>query len=249
MPQTIMRAIVIAIIALCLGIAGTTAAVALIPDTGSPPSIFDDFNWDSTANHFWHVNAIGATAKIRHGMLTLAGNSVELDRRFQTDPNETIVATHVRGIKFHKFGFGAGLWHAGTIGMEFDDDGVKCGRASDFGYKVDYMRDWTRPPVGQWFYLEIALKNPYPDPKKIPPNVKDTKLKRVVLRCSIYDQAGKLVATTIAKDPPPNTHYVGLDEAYVRTWDNHNQYQVDWVYAGPPSGNPVVGLVQHHVGL
>jgi hypothetical protein len=42
----------------------------------------------------------------------------------------------------------------------------------------------------------------------------------------------------VPKTPPPNAHYVSFDEVFMRTWDSPNEYQVDWFYAGPPSGNP-----------
>jgi len=232
----------VAIIAVFVGVAFSAATFALIPDPGSSPSIFDDFRWSSTSNGFWHTNAQGAVAHIDHSLLTLEGNSIELDRRLQTDPVETVVSTRVRALSFHKSGIGLGLWHAGTIGMEFDDDGVRCGRATDFGYKVDVIRGWTKPPTGKWFYLEMFVKNPYPDYRNIP-KIDDRLLKRVSLRCSVYDSGGRLLGTTIASNPPPNTHYVGLDEAYLRTWDNHNKYQFDWFYAGPVSGNPLNAII------
>ncbi|GAC1323479.1 MAG: hypothetical protein NVS2B16_06370 [Chloroflexota bacterium] len=235
--------IVVAMIAAFVGVAGAAAAFAWIPSPGSGPSIYDDFNWVSTANGFWHLNGAGADATIKHSILTLRGNSLELDRRVQTDPTETVVSARVRGLGFHKFGLGLGVWHAGTIGMEFDDDGVKCGRASDYGYQVDFLKAWSRPPIGKWLYLEMKVRNPYPDPTKIP-KVDDKLLKRVQLTCSIYDDTGKLIATDRATNPPPNTHYVGLDEAYLRVWDNQNRYQVDWYYAGPPKGNPLNGIVK-----
>lgn len=243
MRKTVVLGVVVALIAALLGVATAAAAFGLIPSPGSAPSIYDDFNWSSTSNGFWHVNGAGADARIKNSVLTMTGSSLELDRRLQTDPYETDVAARVRGLSMHKFGLGLGVWHAGTIGMEFDDDGVKCGRASDYGYQVDFLKAWNPPPLGQWFYLEMRVQNPYPDPTKIP-KLDDKLLKKVKLTCSIYDSTGKLLSTVQAVRPPPNTHYVGLDEAYLRTWDNLNRYQVDWFYAGPPSGNPIRGIAR-----
>src|SRR5947209_17071426 len=82
--------IVIALIFLLLGGAVGAAAAFAIPAAGSAPSIYDDFNWSSTANGFWHVNPVGATAQIKDGTLTLSGHAIELDRRVQTDPHATV---------------------------------------------------------------------------------------------------------------------------------------------------------------
>jgi hypothetical protein len=48
-----------------------------------------------------------------------------------------------------------------------------------------------------------------------------------------------LIARSVPTDPPPNTNYAALDEAFMRTWDSGNKYQIDWVYAGPASGDPL----------
>lgn len=228
--------VIIAIIFLFVGVASASAFFAFLPDPGSSPSIYDDFNWSSTANGYWHQNAYGATARIENSLLTLTGDSIELDRRVQTDPYETVIIAKVRGIQFHKFSLGIGIYHAGTVGLEFDNDGVKCGRGTDQGWQIDIMKAWTKPPVNQWFYVAVDVKNPYPNPATMPQN--ETDIKPVTLRCSMWDSAGHLVATDIASNPVPNTHYVALDEAYMRTWDSGNLYQIDWFYAGPPSGNP-----------
>lgn len=242
MSRAVVRMVVIAIIAGFVGIALSAGAFALIPDPGSAPSIFDDFAWNSTANGFWHIDESGATATIKNSILTLKGNSIELDRRVQTDPNETVVALRVRATQFDKFGFGLGVYHAGTVGMEFDTDGVRCGRGSDLGYHVEVIKPFTTPPVGQWFYLAISVVNPYPPPTKVP-NVDDTLLKHVTLRCSVWDDKGHLLGEEVATNPPPNAHYVAFDEAYLRTWDDRNNYQVDWFYAGPPRGDPLIGVL------
>ena len=127
MRKPVAQGLVIALVALFIGVAGTAAVLAYIPDPGSNPSIFDDFNWSSTANGFWHVNAIGATATIENGTLTLSGHSIELDRRLQTDPRVTIAAAKIRGLGFRRFGLGLGVYHAGTVALEFDNEGFKCG--------------------------------------------------------------------------------------------------------------------------
>jgi hypothetical protein len=243
--RRVLQVFVIALIALCLGVAGTAAVLASIPDTGSAPSIFDDFNWSSISNRFWHVNAYGADGIIKGGTLTLKGDSIELDRRVQTDPYRTVVSAKIRALSFDKFGLGLGIYHSGTLGMEVDTDGVKCGRATDHGYQVDVFEPWTRAPVGKWLYLYMDVVNPYPDPKVLEKlgNVDFDKLKKVTLHCAVYDAGGHLLSKDTAKDPPPNSHYVALDEAYVRTWDSNNDYQLDWFYAGSPAGDPLNGLV------
>jgi hypothetical protein len=236
--QDMVRTFALALIFLLVGVALAALALAYIPDPGSPPSIFDDFRWSSTENGYWHVNAVGASASISHSVLPLSGDSIELDHRIQTDPVTTVVSVKVRGLKFHKFGMGIGVFHAGTVGMEFDDDGVKCGRASEYGWKIDYLKSWRSPPVGKWYYLEMSVTNPYPhakDTSKIP---KD-KLKPVKMVCSLYDASGKLLSVVNAVYPPPATNYDALDEVFVRTWDTNNEYQVDWVYSGPRAGDPI----------
>ena len=243
--RTALQLGLVAVIALCIGIAGTAAVLAYIPDSGSPPSVYDDFSWSSTANGYWHVNADGAAAHISSGLLTLSGHSIELDRRLQTDPKETVVAARVQGQSFNKFALGIGVYHAGTVSLEFDTDGMKCGRGTDHGYQVDFVKSWKRPPLGQWIYLQLRVVNPYPNPKVLQQlgDISSDKLKKVKLTCSAYDEHGKPLGRSIPTNPPANTHYVALDEVFMRTWDSHNLYQVDWFYAGPPSGNPLNRLV------
>ena len=239
MSRTLIRSVVIALIFLALGVACAAAVLAYLPDPGSAPAIFDDFNWSSTSNGFWHVNAIGATAPIKNGVLTLKGDSIELDRRLQTDPKQTVVIAKVKATHFHKFGMGIGIYHAGTMGLEFDDDGVKCGRGTDFGWKIDVMKGWTLPPVNQWFYLKLVVNNPYPNPKDLQwAELHLPAVKTVTITCSVFDSHARLLARMTPVNPPPNGHYVSLDEVFMRTWDSGNDYQVDWFYAGPPSGIP-----------
>jgi hypothetical protein len=180
-------------------------------------------------------------------MLTLRGHSIELDHRMQTDPKETVVSVRVRGVHLHKFGIGVGIYHSGTVGMELDDDGIKCGRGTDGGWRVDFLKDWKTPQENAWFYLRMSVLNPYPDPKVLAKlGDKDySQLKKVTLRCSAWDANGRLIATVNAKDPPPNAHYAALDEAFLRTWDSRNDYQIDWFYAGPPSGDPTRTMSMH----
>jgi hypothetical protein len=244
--RTLWQLLVVALIALFLGVAGTAAVFAFIPDSGSAPSIFDDFKFSSTSNGFWHVNSVGATAVIKDSTLTLSGHSTELDRRVQTDPNATVVSLKVRAQHFSKFGVGLGIYHSGTIGMEFDGDGIKCGRGTDHGYYVDPVRAFSSPPTGKWFYLVMTVVNPYPDPKVLEKlgSVDYDRLKKVTETCAAYDSSGHLIGRDVAVDPPPNTHYVALDEAYIRTWDSGNNYQVDWFYAGPRSGDPTQAIVK-----
>ena len=240
---------VVGLICIFLGIAVGVFTISFAPDPGSTPAIFDDFNFNSTANGFWHVNAIGSHTLIKHSLLTLTGASEELDHRVQTDPKVTIVSLKIRGIRFHKFGVGLGIYHSGTLGMEFDEDGIRCGRGTDHGYQVDVLKLWRVPPVGQWFYLRMAVKNPYPDPRVLAKlgNVNPDKLKHVTITCSAYDSTGKLIRTITPVDPPANAHYIALDEAFVRTWDHNNEYQIDWFYAGPPTGDPLNGIVRQPV--
>jgi hypothetical protein len=235
--RPLLQILVFALIAFCVGVAGTAAVLAYIPDPGSPPSIYDDFNWSSTANGYWHVNAIGASAIIKSGRLTLVGHSIELDKRIQTDPHVTIAAARVRGFGFRRFGLGLGVYHSGTVALEFDDEGLKCGRGSDFGWRVDVMKSWTKPPVGQWFTLEVKVTNPYPTAKEQAKvaHLDASQLKPVTVQCSAYDAAGHLISTITPTDPEPNAHYNALDEAYMRTWDSGNKYQIDWFYSGPPT--------------
>jgi len=240
--RPVWRLAVVALVFLFLGVAASAAAFALIPNPGSAPGIYDDFKWSSTDNGYWHVNEYGATATIKDSILELKGNSIELDRRLQTDPNETVVVARVRAFHLRKFQIGIGVYHAGTVAMELDDDGAKCGRGTDHGWKVDFVKAWSTPPEGKWFYMSIAVINPYPKPEVLAKleaqNVDAAKLKPVTIHCSLYDARGNLIAMATPTDPRPNTHYQALDEVFLRTWDDHNNDQVDWFYAGPPSGNP-----------
>ena len=237
MRRPLVQSAVVGLIALFLGVAGTAAVLAYIPDPGSTPSIYDDFNWSSIGNGFWHVNAIGAGAEIKNGLLTLSGHSVELDHRLQTDPAVTVAAAKVRGLTFHRFGLGLGVYHSGTVALEFDNEGLKCGRGTDFGWRVDVMKSWTTPPIGQWFILKVKVTNPYPTEaeQKAVAHLDAARLKPVTVQCSVYDSAGHLISTLTPTDPEPNAHYNALDEAYLRTWDSGNKYQLDWFYAGPPT--------------
>lgn len=245
MSRSLARAAVLVLLGLFLGIAGAAAVLAYLPNPGSPPSVYDAFNWSSTANGFWHVNPDGATARIAHGNLTLSGHSIELDRRVQTDPTETVMSVRIRASSFDKFGMGIGAFHSGTIGMELDADGIKCGRGTEFGYRIDFIKPWAKPPTNKWMYLELAVKNPYPNPKVLAKlaNVDPQKLKPVTERCAAYDAAGHLLGSETAGFPRPNAHYAGFDQAYLRTWDSHNDYQIDWVYVGPRSGDPLARIV------
>jgi hypothetical protein len=227
--------VVIALIFFCLGIATWAGAMAFVPNPGSPPSIYDDFNFSTTSNGYWHVNPVGALARIKNGTMTLSGHSIELDHRLQTDPYVTIVVAKVRGLQWDKFAMGLGLFHSGTVSIEFDNDGIKCGRGTDHGWKIDYVQGWKTPPTGKWYYLYMSVVNPYPNVTKFTSKMK----KPITLTCAAYDMSGRPVAAVRAADPKPNTHYGSLDEAYFRTWDSGNKYQLDWFYAGPPSGNPV----------
>jgi hypothetical protein len=152
----------VALIALFVGIAVHAAYAAFLPAPGSSPSIYDDFNWSSISNGYWHVNVDGGTAEIRDGILTISGHQTELDRRIQTDPNHTVMVAKVRGLSFFKFGMGLGSYHGGTVSLEFDNDGFRCGRGTDNGWMVDDMKIWTTPPTDQWFYLKVSITNPYP---------------------------------------------------------------------------------------
>jgi hypothetical protein len=240
MNKKVLRWSIVSLILLFVGGAVGGAAVWAVPDSGSAPSIFDDFNWSSTANGFWHVNPVGATARITHGLLTLSGDSIELDRRLQTDPNASVVVARIRGLTFHKFALGLGIYHSGTISLEFDSDGVKCGRGTDHGFRIDFAKSWNPPPVGKWLYIGVMVTNPYPTSEALAKvaNLDAAKLKPVTITCAVWDGSGRLLGSVTPTDPKPNTHYASLDEAYVRTWDSNNKYQLDWVYAGPPAGLP-----------
>ena len=235
MVQTVLRILVIGAIFFFVGVAGAAAYFAYLPGPASAPAFFDEFNSSGTTRAFWHANSYGASFAVHGSSLLMSGSQLELDRRIQTDPKKTIVFAKVSGIDFHKFAIGFGVYHAGTVGIEFDNDGVKCGRGTEHGWKIDYLRAWTKPPVGQWFYLELDVTNPYPGAKKVTPEMK----KGSTITCAVYDSTGHLVVRDVATNPPSNTQYVALDEAYLRMWDGNNKYRVDWFYAGPPSGNPM----------
>src|SRR5438309_10495805 len=119
MARTVLRGVVIALIFFCLGIATWAGAMAFVPNPGSPPGIDDDFGFSTTSNGYWHVNPVGATATIKNGTVTLSGHSIELDHRLQTDPYKTIVVAKMRGLKWDKFALGLGLFHSGTVSIEF----------------------------------------------------------------------------------------------------------------------------------
>lgn len=250
MNRPAIKLLVIGLIGLLIGVAGTAAVLAAIPSAGSPPSIYDDFNWNSTANGFWHVYTDGGSTAIDRGLLSLSGHTIELDRRVQSDPYATYMTLRIRARHFYKFGFGLGVYHAGTLGLEFDDDGVKCGRGTDHGYKTDVFGTWTpaTAPTNQWFYLRLKVTDPYPNPTQAEldrlSNLDASQLKPVTETCTMYDSAGHLIAKDEATSPPPNTHYVGLDEAYLRTWDSGNNYQIDWVYVGSDTGDPIHGITR-----
>jgi hypothetical protein len=234
MSRDVLRWLAIGIIGVLLGAFATTAVAAFVPNRGSPPSLYDDFRWSSISNGFWHVNVDGGTAAIVDGILTLEGAQAELDHRIQTDPNKTVIVARVRGLSFYKFALGLGSTAGGTVSLEFDNDGFRCGRGTDSGWTVDDMKLWTTPPKGQWFYLKVSVWNPYPGVVTLPIKPK----RHVVLTCSVYDGSGHRIAFDRPTKPPSNMRYPGIDEAYLRTWDADNRYQVDWVYAGPVSGDP-----------
>lgn len=245
MSRSLLRILLAAFIALCLGVAGTAFAVTLIPDPGSPPSIYDDFNFSSVANGYWHTHSYGATERIANGVLTITGDNMEFDKRFQTDPNETVISAKLRAGFYHKMGIGMGSYHSGTVGLEIDSDGIKCGRGTDFGYMVNPVYPWVNQPTNKWFYVRMSIINPYPtlEEQKAAANLPPAKLIRPTIRCSAWNANGKLLGTVVASVPPPNTNYVSIDEAYIHTWDSHNDYQIDWIYAGPKSGDPLNRLV------
>lgn len=240
MARTLIRVVVIAAIFFFVGVASSAAYFAALPGPASTPGFFDEFNDAATTQAFWHVNSYGAKISVHHSALTMKGDTLELDHRIQTDPKQTIIIARVRGIQLHKFALGFGVYHAGAIALEFDNDGVKCGRGTDHGWKIDYLQAFARPPIGTWYYLELGVINPYPNVKHFTPKMK----KGLKLVCAIYDSNGRLMARVVPNDPAPTGHYNGLDEAYLRTWDSGNLYQVDWVYAGPPSGNPVGSILR-----
>lgn len=234
MARTIARVMIIALIFLFVGVAGAAAVFEYVPNPGSAPAVYDDFRWSSTSNGFWHLNPVGGKAQVANSLLSLSGANIELDHRLQTDPRETILVAKIRGIRFHKFSLGMGLFHSGTIGMELDNDGPKCGRNSATGWAVDYMIVWKKPLVGKWFYLVVDAVNPY-GPKS---HINPVEEKPATLTCSIYDSTGKLLSLDVARHPPPTMHYAAIDQVFLRTWDSGNNYQIDWLYAGPVSGLP-----------
>jgi hypothetical protein len=242
MKRAVWRWIVAAVILLLLGSAAGAAAVWAIPNEGSPPSIFDSFAYSSTGSGYWHVNADGAHAIIADGTLNMVGNSIELDHRLQSDPYSTVAVAKIRASSFDRFALGLGLYHSGTITFEFDVDGAKCGRGSDVGYAVDFVKPWNPPPLNTWFYAGIRIKNPYPNPtpallRKL--SNEDSDLwKPVTISCELWNSAGQKIAEITPTTPRPNTHYASIDEAFMRTWDDKNNYTVDWFYAGPPAAIP-----------
>jgi hypothetical protein len=239
MNRVALRVIVIGLIGLLLGVFAAAVAFAFVPNPGSAPSVYDDFRWSSISNGFWHVNEDGGQAAIVNGILTMGGAQTELDHMIQTDPNKTVMVAKVRGLSFYKFAVGLGTYHGGTVSLEFDNDGFRCGRGTDNGWMVDDMKLWKTPPTRQWFYLWLSVFNPYPGVTNLPIKPK----KPVTLTCAVYDTSGHRIAYDRPMVPPPNTRYPGIDEMYMRTWDVHNRYQVDWVYAGPASGDPLRRII------
>jgi hypothetical protein len=169
-----------------------------------------------------------------NGILTLQGAQTEMDHMFQTDPNKTVMVAKVRGLSFYKFDIALGSYHGNTVSLEFDNDGFRCGRGTDNGWTVDDMKLWTTPPTGKWFFLKLSIVNPYPNVVNLP--IKPAK--SVPLTCSVYDAAGHRIAYDKPTEPPTNLRYPGVDQISLRTWDTHNKYQVDWVYAGPEAADP-----------
>ncbi|MGH2449587.1 MAG: hypothetical protein ACRDFS_13425 [Chloroflexota bacterium] len=239
MSRLAVRAVIVAVIFTFVGVAGAAAAYIYIPQPGTAPSIYDTFRWDSISDGFWHVNSYGATATIDQSMLDLKGHMIELDHLLQTDPARTIIVARVRGLAFHRFALGIGSYHGGTLTLEYDDDGMKCSWGTGQGQQIDIMKAWTKPPVGKWRYLEVAVDNPYPgwSPHQLS-TLNYLTEKPLGVTCMAYDAKGHLISSVHPTSPEPNAHYVSLDEAFFRTWDSANNYQIDWVYAGPPSGNP-----------
>ncbi len=234
MSRAALRVVVIVLIGLLLGVLVEAAVFAFIPNRGDPPSVYDDFRWSSISNGYWHVNEDGGNAAIVDGILTLSGAQTEMDHLLQTDPNKTVMVAKVRGLSMYKFALGLGSYHGGTVSLEFDNDGFRCGRGTESGWMVDDMKLWKTPPIGKWFYLRVSVFNPYPGVTNLPIKPK----KSIVLTCTVYDSSGRRIAYDRPVDPPSNIRYPGIDEVYLRTWDNHNRYQVHWVYAGPVSGDP-----------
>jgi hypothetical protein len=218
-----------------LGVAIAAVAFASVPEAGSAPSIYDEFNWSSIANRYWHLSADGGGASISNGHLRIHGDTVELDRRLQTDPRETVVAVKIRPSQMHRLAFGLGEYRSGSVGLEFDDDGIKCGRQAVQGWRVDFLKAWSKPPLGQWFYLVVKARNPYPRVS----NLSVAQTKPISLTCAAYDAHQRLIASVSPSSPPSKVHYAGLDQVYIRTWDSRNDYALDWIYAGPASGSPV----------
>lgn len=229
------RIAVIGLIFLFLGAAGAATVFAFIPNPGSPPSIFDDFKWSSISNGYWHVYALGGKPTIRSSILTMRGDTMEMDHRLQTDPYRTVVVVRIRASHFGKFAIGLGAYHSTAVSFEFDLDGAKCVRPSDQGTQIDVLRPWTVPPTHRWFYLALSLTNPYPNVTTLTPSM----TKPPTVACSLYGAGKQLLVSDRPVTPPTELHYAAIDEVSMRTWDTGNDYQVDWIYAGPASGSPL----------
>ena len=87
----------------------------------------------------------------------------------------------------------------------------------------------------------MRIRNPYPNPEDYGRiRAKDPELlKPVTLQCAAYDAAGRLVGKVVPRNPPPNANYPSFDMVHISMWDSGNHYEVDWIYAGPPSGSPL----------
>ncbi|HZU13581.1 MAG TPA: hypothetical protein VFB58_12145 [Chloroflexota bacterium] len=233
--MTVVRLAAIAVIFLCLGAATAAGVFAFIPNPGSPPSIFDDFKWSSISNGYWHVYAAGGTARINYSILTLHGDTIEMDHRLQTDPYRTVVVVKIRATHFGKFSIGLGAYHSTAVSFEFDVDGAKCLRPSKEGTQIDILQPWLKPPTHRWFYLMLTLTNPYPYATSLTPAM----TKPVTVACSLYGAHRQLLVSHRPITPPTELHYAAIDLINMRTWDTGNNYQVDWIYAGPASGSPL----------
>lgn len=240
MNHRALQGAVVAVIFLFLGVATAAAVLAFIPNPGSPPSVFDDFNFASTSNGFWHVDTTGGTVTIKDSVVTMSGAMTELDHRLQTDPHRTIVVVKIRGLKFGKFAIGLGQYKADTVGLEFDNDGAKCTWPTQGGESVQILKGWKRPPAGQWFYLVLSVTNPYPRVQTLTSSM----TKPIEIACTAYDASGRPLNPALPAPMASNVHYAGFDQVYIRTWDSGNRYQIDWLYAGPASGNPVSRLMR-----
>lgn len=244
MSRATLRVVIIGLIGVLLGVFAAAVAFAFVPGPGNAPSVYDDFRWSSISNGFWHVNEDGGQATIVNGIMTLAGAETEVDHAFQTDPYRTVMVAKVRGLSFYKFDIALGSYHGNTVSLEFDNDGFRCGRGTDNGWTVDDMKLWKTPPTGKWFYLKLSLVNPYPNVVNLPTKP----AKSVPVTCTVYDASGHQVAHDVAIHPPSNLRYPGVDQMSMRTWDNNNKYQVDWVYAGPVAGDPTRSFARHAGG-